>query len=276
MRIRALHPDFPCRTAAGGFDQQMRFFLSGLLGFLGVSHAMAGWTLQDRVELGELPGGAKAWQVTISGTVGNIRVTGVSFSSAKATFRVVDNPPESRRAFPGLVAQAGAFAGINGGYFHPDYRPLGLAMSGGKEIHGFEKAKLLSGVLAVRGSRIELVRSGAFKPGKDVQEVLQAGPWLVEKGLPVTGLNAERRARRSLVATDGKGNWAIVATGPLTLAETGEVLALPGVAGWTVRDALNLDGGSSTALWAATQPKPVEIFSFGSVRNYLAIVPRQK
>ena len=248
-----------------------------ILGCLGLSSAVAGWAVEDRVELGELPGGATAWQCAVSGTAGKIRLAGVSFSSAGATFRVVDNPPEARQPFPGLLEPFGAFAGINGGYFHPDFRPLGLVVSGGKEIHGLEKAKLLSGVLAVRGGRIELVRPGAFKPGKDVQDALQAGPWLVERGTVVSGLNAERRARRSLVATDGKGHWAIVATGPLTLAETAEVLAVPGLpGGWTVRDALNLDGGSSTALWAATQPKALEIFSFGAVRNYLAIVPRRK
>jgi uncharacterized protein YigE (DUF2233 family) len=255
----------------------MRFLFMAVLAFLGFSRAGAEWAVQDRQELGGLPGGAAAWQCTVSGTAGTIRLTGVSFSAAKAAIRVVDNPPEGRLSFPGLLVQKGAFAGVNGGYFHPDYRPLGLAVSGGREIHGFEKAKLLSGVLAVRGNRIELVRSGAFKPGKDVDEALQAGPWLVEKGAPVTGLNAQRRARRSVVATDGKGHWAIVTTGPLTLAETAAVLALPEIPGnWTVRDALNLDGGSSTALWAATEPKALEIFSFGAVRNYLAIVPRQK
>lgn len=248
-----------------------------LLGCLGMARAETAWLAGERTELGTLPGGAFAWQQMVTGPNGPVRVAGVSFSAGKATFRVVDNPPEARVAFPGIVAGIGAIAGINGGYFHPDYRPLGLAVSGGKEIHGFEKAKLLSGVLAVRGSRIELVRSGAFKPGKDVQEALQAGPWLLEHGKAIPGLNSERKARRSVVATDGKGNWAILATGPLTLAETGEVLAITGLpGGWTARDALNLDGGSSTALWAATQPKALEIFSFGTVRNYLAIVPRQK
>jgi hypothetical protein len=255
----------------------MRFLIMAVLGGLGLSPIRAAWTAGERTELGALPGGAVAWEQSVTGPAGPVRVTGVSFAAAKAGFRVVDNPPDAKAAFPGLVAAAGGVAGINGGYFHPDDRPLGLMVSGGREIHGFEKAKLLSGVLAVRGHRIELVRSGVFKPGKDVQEALQAGPWLVEHGRPVTGLNAERRARRSVVATDGKGHWAIVATGPLTLAEAGEVLALPGLpGGWTVRDALNLDGGSSTALWAATQPKALQISSFGTVRNYLAIVPRQK
>lgn len=267
---------FPCREAPAGFDRSMRSFLAVLLG--GLMTVQAGsWTLGDRRELGTLRGGGAAWECSVTGPGGSVRITGVTFSATKAAFRVVDNPPESRMSFPGILSRTGAVAGINGGYFHPDFVPLGLVVSGGREIHGFEKAKLLSGVLAVRGGRIELVRSGAFKPGKDVQEALQAGPWLVEQGGAVGGLNAERKARRSAVVTDGKGRWAVVATGALTLAEAGAVLALPGLAGdWTVRDALNLDGGSSTALWAATEPKATEIFSFGSVRNYLAIVPRQK
>ncbi len=90
-----------------------------------------------------------------------------------------------RRRWP----QPGAVAGSNGGYFHKDFTPLGLAVSRGETIHRFERAKLLSGVLAVRHGRMELVRSGKFKSGSDVQEALQAGPWLVEKG------RASRRAR---------------------------------------------------------------------------------
>ncbi len=269
--------DFPCRPDAAGFDRGMRFFFMAVLGCLGLARVHATWVAGERTELGTLPGGGVAWQQMVTGPEGSVRLAGVSFSSGKATFRLVDNPPEARVVFPGILSGMQAIAGINGGYFHPDYRPLGLAVSGGKEIHGFEKAKLLSGVLAVRGGRIELVRSGAFKPGKDVQEALQAGPWLLEDGKAVPGLNSARKARRSIVATDGKGHWAIMATGPLSLAEAGEVSAIAGLPGdWSIRDALNLDGGSSTALWVNTHPKPFEIFSFGTVRNYLAIVPRQK
>jgi uncharacterized protein YigE (DUF2233 family) len=247
-------------------------FLLGCL--FGVGSAQAEWTLAERSERGSLPTGASAWQATVTGPGGTVRVSGVTFSSARATLRVIDNPPDAFGKFPALLASAGAFAGMNGGYFHPDYRPLGLMISGGRTIHGFEKAKLLSGVLAVRGGRMTLTRSGGFVAGRDVTEALQAGPWLVEAGRTVPGLNAARRARRSVIATDGKGGWALLATGPLTLAETADVLRLPGLTGpWTVREALNADGGSSTALWAATTPEPVVIPSFGPVRNYLAIVP---
>lgn len=254
----------------------MRRFFTVLLSLAGLCHAKAGWTPGERAELGALPGEAVAWQREVTGPGGTVRVSGVSFSSQKAVFRVIDNHPDERVLYPDILSKAGAVAGINGGYFHPDYRPLGLVVSGGEEIHGFEKAKLLSGLVVVRGGKIEMVRSGAFKPGKEVREVLQSGPWLVEHGAAVADLNSEKKARRSAVMTDGKGHWAIVATGYLTLESLAQVLALPNLAGdWTARDALNLDGGSSTALWAATA-KPLVIYSFGTVRNYLAIVPRQK
>ena len=266
---------FPCRTAASRLDREMAFPFFVLVGMVLALQGAVGWTVEGRTELGTLPGGAGAWECDVRGPTGSVRVAGVSFDAGKAGFRVVDNPPEGRRSFPGILSEAGAVAGINGGYFHPDFRPLGLVVSGGREIHGFEKARLLSGVLVVRAGRIEMVRAGAFRSGKGVQEALQAGPWLVERGGVVAGLNRERRARRSVVATDGKGHWTIVTTGPLTLAETAKLLTLPGLAGdWTVRDALNLDGGSSTSLWAATEPEAFTIFSFGAVRNYLAIVPR--
>ena len=259
------------------FHRGMRNLFTAMFIGLTLVSADAAWDPGAWTELGVLPAGAVVWQRTVTGPDGAVRVAGVNFSASKATFRLVDNPPEARGNFPEILAQTGAIAGINGGYFHPDYRPLGLAVSEGREIHGFERAKLLSGVLAVRGNRIELVRSGAFVAGKGLADALQAGPWLVEHGAPIAGLNAERKARRSLVATDGKGNWAIIATGPLTLAETGAVMALKNLSGaWSVRDALNLDGGSSTALWAGLPAKAFEIFSFGTVRNYLAIVPRQK
>jgi uncharacterized protein YigE (DUF2233 family) len=254
---------------------QRILFLLGCL--FGLSTLQATWTLGERTDFGPLPAGASAWQVQVSGTIGSVRLSGVSFSSARATLRVVDNPPEAFGSFPDLLAATGAFAGMNGGYFHPDYRPLGLMISDGRTIHGFEKSKLLTGVVTVRGGRLGITRAGGYAPGRDVTEALQAGPWLVEAGGVVPGLNAVKRARRSVLATDGKGRWALVACGPLTLAETAAVLRLPGLCGdWTVREALNFDGGSSTALWAATAPKPLVIPSFGPVRNYLAIIPRAR
>ena len=119
---------------------------------------------------------------------------------------------------------------------------------------------------------MELVRSGKFKVGSDAQEAMQAGPWMVEKGVPVAGL-----ARRTIVANDGKGQWALIASSSITLADASRLLCEKGITGpLKIANALNLDGGSSTALQAGLPPEIlIDIAAFGSVRNYLTIAPRR-
>jgi uncharacterized protein YigE (DUF2233 family) len=260
------------------FVSAMRPGLSLLLFLAAICCARAEWTLQKWNELGALGAGAVAWEGEASSDGRTIRVSGVSFQSADCVLRVIDNPPENRQSLPSALTALGAVAGSNGGYFHKDFTPLGLAVSAGETIHPFERAKLLSGVLAVRKGRIELVRSGKFKAGPDVLDALQAGPWLVEKGTPVSGLNDARLARRTIVANDGKGRWALIAVSPITLADAARVLCLKGILGpLTIANALNFDGGSSTALRASYEGGIlIDITSFGPVRNYLAIAPRRR
>ncbi len=250
----------------------MRLF--AFLAAAGLASAHAEWTPGPLRELGRTPGGAIVWERAVSSGDREIRVTGVSFAARDFALRVLDNPPTSRQDLPVALQDAGAVAGVNGGYFHEDFTPLGLVVSSGREIHPFERARLLSGLVIVRDGNPALVRSQAFKAKPPVSEALQAGPWLVEDGKPVSGLNAARNARRTAVATGGRGQWALVVTSACTLAEAADILALPTLAGsWTIRQALNLDGGSSTALSAGSL---ANLPSWGSVRNYLAIVPRTR
>lgn len=243
-----------------------------------LSPAAASWTPGALTERAELPGPALVWERSVTAGSRTVRLTGVSFSVRDCTLRVVDNPPPSLMSLAEALAASGAVAGVNGGYFHKDFRPLGLLVAGGEPLHGFERAKLLSGVLAVTDQKISLLRAGDYTTRLPVRDALQAGPWLVEKGRVISGLNGEKLARRTVVATDGGDRWVLLVTSPVTLAEAGAVLALPDLMpGWTVRDALNLDGGSSTALLALRDGQAVvDIPSFGSVRNYLAIVPRRR
>ena len=157
----------------------------------------------------------------------------------------------------------------------PKPKPVGLVVVDGKTQHPFEKAKLLSGILTVRSNgTISIIRSGQFsaKASQPVQ-ALQCGPMLVEKGSPVTGLNATRSARRTAVATDPKGKIALVYITSVTLADAAQILSLPDVFGtWKPTTALNLDGGSSSGFWAGTTLHLPEI---KRVRNFLAIAPKK-
>ena len=191
------------------------------------------------------------------------------FDSKKCALKVIDNPGSD-----GLAAAMegnGCLAGVNGSYFHPDRTPLGLVICEGKILHPLERARLLSGVLTVTRERVSLLRTAEYRPDPKIQEALQAGPFLLDHGAPVAGLNDTRRAERTVVLSDGRGHCALlVCSGPVTLAGMARILAAPGIIGeMRVVRALNLDGGSSTAIWV--KEPPFYRREFKSVRNFLGV-----
>lgn len=231
------------------------------------------WDVAETVQMGSLPKGGSVVQTQVSEGPLTARVTAIVFPARSYVLRVVESPSPGSTKLAGVLAAAGCAAGVNGGYFQADFRPVGLVIAAGREVHCFEKAKLLAGVLAVRGGSIEIVRAARFKNSGDVREAIQCGPMLVENGRPTAGLNAERSARRTVVATDGHGQWALLYITSVTLADAARILTTPGVLRGCAT-ALNLDGGSSSGLWAAATPGPVSLPEFGHVRNYLGIAPR--
>ena len=234
----------------------------------------AAWEIQRSEELAApAPLEAREVRAVQSGRSAELHV--ISFPMKSHTFAVMDNP-EGAFTLETAAQKRGALAAVNGGYFHADRRPLGLVIRDGKELHGQERAKLLSGIVAVRDGRVTLQRVAEFKPGAAVHEALQAGPFLIDAGKPVPGLNAARAAARAIVFTDGKGRAGFILCRFTTLAETAEILATEGLlSGARITRALNLDGGSSTGLWLRSEP-PHYLREHRDVRNYLAIVPRGK
>ncbi|MBE2204316.1 MAG: phosphodiester glycosidase family protein [Chthoniobacterales bacterium] len=233
------------------------------------------WNVTETADLGTLPGGGIVRRAELATPQTTAKLTAIVFQSKAYSLRVVDSDSPGRTKLAASLQAAGCVAGVNGGYFHEDFRPVGLVIENGVEIHPFERAGLLAGILALRGKQWEIVRSAAFKNSPDVKQAVQCGPMLVEAGHPTAGLNAVRSARRTIAATDGRGQWALIYLTSVTLAEAAEILLTPGVLGnWKPVTALNLDGGSSSGLWAASDPTEISLPEFGQVRNFVGIVPR--
>lgn len=197
----------------------------------------------------------------------------LSFAPKRHAFAVMDNP-DGAFDLGSACAKRGALAGVNGGYFHPDRTPLGLVIRQGVKIHPLEKSRLLSGVISVTPSAIAIQRTAAFKPSPAVREALQVGPFLVEGGAKIAGLNASKGAARTVVFQDAQGRAGFLICKSVSLAEMADILATAALfPEGKITRALNLDGGSSTALWVRGEP-PFYQREWKSVRNYLAIVPR--
>lgn len=232
--------------------------------------ALAGWKVENREPQPSAPG-VEFTRVTLSSGDTRAEVHVVSFPQKSHTLAVADNPDRAL-SLSDAAAQAGAVAGVNGGYFHPDWRPLGVVVSGGRVLHSFETARLLSGVVFATTKSIGISRAAGYK-GKSVRAALQAGPFLVENGKTVPGLNALKSATRTVVYLAGE-RAGLVMTSRLTLAETSDLLTTPGFEHAPISRALNLDGGSSSGLWVQTGAAPFSRRPIKEVRNYLLVVPR--
>lgn len=259
-----------------GLTLPSRHLLAALL-LWAAAEARAEWKLAG-TEAAPSPGEGVTHSVQrVTRAGGEATLHFVSFEAAAHHLRVIDQGPAGRESLAEAMLRTGCLAGVNGGYFHPDFEPVGMLVSDGKIIRGPQRAMLLSGALVVTRNHMKLLRATDPLPGKNAQQALQSGPFLVEGGKAVAGLNEVRSARRTALAMGGKGRWALVSASALTLAEIGAILAEPALlpGGLKVERALNLDGGSSTALWVR-QPgaAPFSMGEFGVVRDFVGIVPR--
>jgi exopolysaccharide biosynthesis protein len=196
------------------------------------------------------------------------------FATKTATVRVIDNPTGEDN-LAAVMRREQSLAGVNGGYFDPADAPVGLVISGGRQIAPLRKARLLSGVLVAAAGRVQLLRVAEYSPKRKATEALQCGPFLVDRGLPVPGLNDTRPVRRTFVLTSGPDRAAIGFCSGVTLAQLAKILATPGLAPeLKVQRALNLDGGSSSAFWFAGERGPFSISEQKTVRNFVAVAPK--
>ena len=225
---------------------------------------------------------AKAGQPLIGGaslhqtTVHSVEMQFVIFDSRSYDLKVIDQPEDwsGGGKISECLRKAGAIAGVNGGFFTPQFTPMGLMISAGRKTGSWQQNKLLSGAVVVDAQprllwNAEVNRNSAC-------ELLQAGPRLVDAGRPVPNLERSKHTTRTFIATDGGQRWLLGLAHNLSLGELAEILATPGLLpGFHLHRALNLDGGRSSALYYRTADgQEHSAPGWSTVRNYLGIVPR--
>lgn len=222
----------------------------------------------------------------VDSRVSGISFQGVAFDSRSHRLIVADQAggPGSRFADARSAADAnGGLAATNAGFFTPEGSPLGLVVSRGAVSGAWNSASSLgSGVwheTAAGGLSIlrreSLGRAGAAAS----QELIQAGPMLVDRGKPTGGLEAVKQSARTVVLWDGGTRWWLGCTSSCTLAELASALGQEaGPAGWKPASGLNLDGGRSSDLWVSSKvrggPLTRRPIWNKAVRNFLILVPR--
>jgi len=197
------------------------------------------------------------------------------FSPKSCTVRLIENENGDRTLTEAMDREK-YLAGVNGGYFDPDFKPIGLRIMDGKTISQFQRAKLLTGLLVVSPNHFEILRTREFSRKQKPLTAIQCGPFLVDGGQQVRGLSESHSARRTFAAVATNDRAAVGVCSDVTLAELSEIL---GVIRFDkeqrIKRALNLDGGSSTAFWFKRQDGDIlSISEQKSVRDFVAVVAK--
>ena len=213
-------------------------------------------------------------------TIAGIAFEGVTYDSRTHRLQVVDqsNGPGSRyESAQDLALKSSALLAINAGFFTPEGDPLGLVISGGKTSGGWNSASSLgSGIYRETASgNVVIVRRSSRSAVASSRELLQAGPLLIENSNPVSGLDSQKAAMRSIVLTDGGSRWWIGITSPCSLSALAQAISQNSPAPWKTQVALNLDGGRSTDLFVSEKVAGGSLNRRGflnrPVRNFLIL-----
>ena len=198
------------------------------------------------------------------------------FSTRSCTLRMIDQPTAPRRELAQVMEQQSCFAGVNGGYFDPDYAPIGLLIVDGRTIGPLQRARLVTGMLTASARGVQIMRTREFSRQQKLNAAVQCGPFLVDLDRPVRGLEGVREARRTFAAIAKSDRAALGFCTAVSLADLAKILATVQLAdGFKISRALNLDGGSSSAFWVRRETgKAFSIPEQKTVRDFVAVVPR--
>ena len=173
------------------------------------------------------------------------------------------------------------YAAINGGFFTPEGKPLGILVASGIKRGSLNQSSLGAGIFISSKNKSAILRREHYASSSvthNVENLLQAGPILIEHGKPTIGLSDNNARPRSFIAWDGKHHWAIGHIDSSTLAAAARALSETSLIGFKASAVLNLDGGRSSDLWAGPRvpggAKTHRSFLNKPVRNYLVITSR--
>ena len=198
----------------------------------------------------------------------------VIFSAKSCTLRVIDNP--TGETLSDSMPREKCAAGVNGGYFSPEFAPIGLLISGSRMIAPLQRARLITGVLSASARGVQILRVREFSRREKITAAVQCGPFLVDHYELVRGLDDSAAARRTFAATVTNDRALLGICSEISLAELAAILATTRLADdLKIQRALNLDGGSSSAFWFARENgSAFSIREQKPVRDFVAVVPR--
>lgn len=173
-----------------------------------------------------------------------------------------------------LAQRARATLAINGGFFAPDFQPLGVRVQNGKLRTPFKNTSWW-GVFIIEDRKARVVAARDFHFDPRMTFAVQAGPRLVvDRQIPPLKSGDDDRSALGVTAS-GKVVIVITEHAPMETAALAELLRRPEREnGLACVNALNLDGGHSSQLFASLGRFQLHIPNLSSLADAVVVRPR--
>lgn len=173
-----------------------------------------------------------------------------------------------------LAKKAQALAAINGGFFQPDYRPLGLLIVDGQEKNPLRKTDW--GIFMIKDQLPRIIHTQEFQNSQRISQAIQVGPRLVVGGRELR--LKKQAAKRSAIGITYK-NQIILVNSEDSQVFAQDLAHVFGLAeaegGLECRDALCLDGGGSAQMYAEYKSLLIDLPGDWPIPNGLGVFKRQ-
>ena len=269
------NPETDSRNVSTSFDVTAKFAWAVFLLLAITASAHAEWKILSAESEPGRAGIEHRHVVVEEAARGQRAAVDLAVFSAKSTaLRVIDNP--DGQSLDAMMKPDKFVCGVNGGYFDPEFKPIGLRVADGTTFSPLRRQRLITGILLQSDRGIDVVRVSEFSGTKRIIAAVQSGPFLVEGNKPIRGLNDSQVARRTFAGIATNDRAFLGFCSDVSLAELANMLATVSiVADSKIRRAMNLDGGSSSAFWFAREAgSPFSISGRKPVRDFVGIMPK--
>ncbi|KTD20491.1 phosphodiester glycosidase family protein [Legionella israelensis] len=163
-----------------------------------------------------------------------------------------------------------ALLAVNGGFFDREYRPLGLRISNKQQKNPLKRISWW-GIFYVKKNRPYISNVYHFYRDKAIDFAIQSGPRLIINN-KIPSLKPGIAERTALGITKDKKIIILVTdNATMTTTELAEIMKSPPL---SCTDALNLDGGKSTQLYANIDSFQLSVQGYSNVSD--AVIVKEK
>ncbi|KTD73095.1 phosphodiester glycosidase family protein [Legionella tucsonensis] len=164
-----------------------------------------------------------------------------------------------------------ALLSINGGFFDHEFNPLGLRINNKKLINPLKKISWW-GIFYIKNNQAYISSLKNFNHDVDIDFAIQSGPRLLIKG-KIPSLKPGIADRSALgITEEGKIIILVSTNTAMTTNKLAQLLRSPPL---SCVDAINLDGGSSSQLYARIGSFLLNVHGFSNVSDAIIVKKRE-